>query len=201
MLKALFVGVLFAQVSPEPVELQGLVQQTADGFALATPPAAGGPSPVYHLIFDQGPVPQGLLGRQVAITGITLVDPQARRSYLVVRSIQTVQNADPQPKLLVSEVGSWQVVITFTPNEQPLLRLTGVVECPSPGYHVELVILKKFSYGLRLGVKMTKLQGSFPDVVTKVPVVYSIKGYSGNYKWISIQDSDGNVTRINLGVK
>jgi hypothetical protein len=87
----------------------------------------------------------------------------------------------------------------FDVTGTPMLRISGVVTCPSPAYVPRLVFVKKCRYGLKLAVRYRKVEGVFPQVVTKVPVSYTVNRYSGGFKWVEVALPGGKTTRIKLG--
>ena len=125
----------------------------------------------------------------------TVSGPAGRMAARTVTNFYTrVTSVEETPAITV-ESHDWAAWVSRFPGSPVSFHVTGTVELPSPGYSVTLVPAAPQGFNpndLILDLKIERLEGFFPQVITPVEVRYDVTPYAGTYTSVLVREPDGD---------
>lgn len=153
--------------------------------------------PVQHCLTDLA-----LGGAQSALTVFAVIDGKVvGASSIDVNHRGRIHVGQGKVKNRPIESTDWYAWENHMPGSEQSLHLQGVVMVPTPGYEVRLEPAAPQGINPReliLDLVIERLDGLWPQVVTRKPVGFSSKGAAGSYDGVLIRSPDAESVHLRI---
>lgn len=116
-------------------------------------------------------------------------------------SIPVVSTQECPKDPLPLDTSEWFAWVSRMPPGPPSFHVTGTVVLPSPGYEARLEYATPQGINpaeLILDLRITKLPGVWPQVVTTATVRYDVPSYQGAYQTVLVRMPNGEAIQLDV---